>query len=224
MENYKREFIEFMISCGVLRFGEFITKSGRKSPYFVNTGNYKTGAQMANLGGYYAKCLMDSVGEDFDVLFGPAYKGIPLATTTAVALSNIYNIDKPFCFNRKEVKDHGEGGSFIGHKLSDGERVVLIEDVITAGTAVREVYPQLRATADVKVEHMIISVDRMEHGQVGTTAIKEIKHDFGITVHPIVTVREIIEHMHNRKLNGEIVLNDEIREKMEEYLKKYCEA
>lgn len=224
MEAYKREFIEFMISCGVLRFGEFITKSGRKSPYFVNTGNYRTGAQMSKLGKYYAECLKNNVGEDFDVLFGPAYKGIPLATTTAIALYDGYGIDKPFCFNRKEAKDHGEGGSFIGHKLSDGERVVLIEDVITAGTAVREVLPQLKAAADVKVEHMIISVDRMERGQGGTTAIKEIGREFGIAVHPIVTVREIIDHMYGREINGVVLLNDEIKEKMEAYLAQYCEA
>ncbi len=224
MESYKCKFIEFMISCGVLRFGEFITKSGRKSPYFVNTGNYRTGAQMSKLGKYYAECLKNNVGENFDVLFGPAYKGIPLATTTAIALYENYGIDKAFCFNRKEAKDHGEGGSFIGHKLVDGEKVVLIEDVITAGTAVREVYPQLKAAANVSVEHMIISVDRMERGQGGTTAIKEIGNEFGIAVHPIVTVREIIDYIYGREINGVVLLNDEMREKMECYLQQYCEV
>lgn len=221
--SYKTDFIEFMVRSGVLRFGDFTTKSGRKSPYFVNTGNYKTGAQMSKLGKYYAECLKSNVGKDFDVLFGPAYKGIPLATVTACSLFNEYGIDKPYCFNRKEAKDHGEGGNMVGAKLSDGDRVVIIEDVITAGTAVRETLPQLKAAADVKVEHMIISVDRMERGQSGTTAIKEIGAEFGIKVHPIVTVRDIIEHLHNRPIDGEIVLTNEIKERMEEYLAKYCE-
>ena len=221
--SYKTEFIEFMVRSGVLRFGDFTTKSGRKSPYFVNTGNYKTGAQMSRLGKYYAECLKENVGEDFDVLFGPAYKGIPLVVTTACALFGEYGIDKPFCFNRKEVKDHGEGGNMVGAKLSDGDRVVIIEDVITAGTAVRETLPQLKAAADVRVEHMIISVDRMERGQSGTTAIKEIGAEFGIKVHPIVTVRDIIDHMYNREIDGQVLLNDEMRERMEKYLDAYCE-
>lgn len=221
--SYKTEFIEFMVRSGVLRFGDFTTKSGRKSPYFVNTGNYRTGAQMSRLGKYYAECLKENVGEDFDVLFGPAYKGIPLVVTTACALFGEYGIDKPFCFNRKEVKDHGEGGNMVGAKLSDGDRVVIIEDVITAGTAVRETLPQLKAAADVRVEHMIISVDRMERGQSGTTAIKEIGAEFGIKVHPIVTVRDIIDHMYNREIDGQILLNDEMRERMENYLDTYCE-
>ncbi len=221
--SYKTEFIEFMVRSGVLRFGDFTTKSGRKSPYFVNTGNYRTGAQMSRLGKYYAECLKENVGEDFDVLFGPAYKGIPLVVTTACALFGEYGVDKPFCFNRKEVKDHGEGGNMVGAKLSDGDRVVIIEDVITAGTAVRETLPQLKAAADVRVEHMIISVDRMERGQSGTTAIKEIGAEFGIKVHPIVTVRDIIDHMYNREIDGQILLNDEMRERMEKYLETYCE-
>lgn len=222
--SYKTDFIEFMVRSGVLRFGDFMTKSGRKSPYFVNTGNYRTGAQMSKLGKYYAECLHTNVGDDFDLLFGPAYKGIPLATVTACSLFTEYGIDKPYCFNRKETKDHGEGGSMVGAKPADGDRVVIIEDVITAGTAVRETLPQLKAAADVKVEHMIISVDRMERGQSGKTAIREIGEEFGIKVHPIVTVRDIIDHMYNRELDGVILLNDEIRERMEKYLETYCEV
>ena len=212
-----------MVRSGVLRFGEFTTKSGRQSPYFVNTGNYKTGSQLAKLGKYYAECLKENVGDEYDVLFGPAYKGIPLAVVTASAMYTEYGIDKPYCFNRKEAKDHGEGGSMVGAKLCDGDRVVIIEDVITAGTAVRETLPRLKAAADVKVEHMIISVDRMERGQSGTTAIKEIGAEFGIKVHPIVTVRDIIEHLHGRELDGEVILDDEIRARMEKYLETYCE-
>ena len=221
--SYKTEFIEFMVRSGVLRFGEFTTKSGRQSPYFVNTGNYKTGSQLSKLGKYYAECLKENVGDEYDVLFGPAYKGIPLAVVTASAMYTEYGVDKPYCFNRKEAKDHGEGGNMVGAKLCDGDRVVIIEDVITAGTAVRETLPQLKAAADVKVEHMIISVDRMECGQSGTTAIKEIGAEFGIKVHPIVTVRDIIEHLHNRELDGKVILDDEIRARMEKYLETYCE-
>ena len=221
--SYKTEFIEFMVRSGVLRFGEFTTKSGRQSPYFVNTGNYKTGSQLSKLGKYYAECLKENVGDEYDVLFGPAYKGIPLAVVTASAMYTEYGVDKPYCFNRKEAKDHGEGGNMVGAKLCDGDRVVIIEDVITAGTAVRETLPQLKAAADVKVEHMIISVDRMERGQSGTTAIKEIGAEFGIKVHPIVTVRDIIEHLYNRELDGKVILDDEIRARMEKYLETYCE-
>lgn len=221
--SYKTEFIEFMVRSGVLRFGEFTTKSGRQSPYFVNTGNYKTGSQLSKLGKYYAECLMENVGDEYDVLFGPAYKGIPLAVVTASAMYTEYGVDKPYCFNRKEAKDHGEGGNMVGAKLCDGDRVVIIEDVITAGTAVRETLPQLKAAADIKVEHMIISVDRMERGQSGTTAIKEIGAEFGIKVHPIVTVRDIIEHLHGRELDGKVILDDEIRARMEKYLEAYCE-
>jgi len=213
MENYKSEFIDFMKDCGVLTFGDFVTKSGRRTPYFVNTGNYKTGAQLYRLGKFYAECIVKTVGKDsFDLLFGPAYKGIPLAAVTAAALYTEYGIDCGYCFNRKEVKDHGEGGVFVGKKPADGDRVLIIEDVITAGTAIRETLPILKAAADITVTDMVISVDRMEKGQGGDTAVNEIKRDFGITVHPIVNVREIIEH-----------LRDEIPvDAMENYLKQYC--
>lgn len=227
MEQYKRDFIEFMYECGVLRFGEFKTKSGRLSPYFINTGNYRTGAQASRLGGYYADCLVNAgifKDEKRPVLFGPAYKGIPLVVAASAALYNNYNIDVPYCFNRKEEKDHGEGGSFVGAKLSDGDDVVIIEDVMTAGTAVREVIPQLKGAADIKLANMVISVDRMERGagEEGRTAIQEVKDEFGITVHPIVTVREVIEHLHGREINGVVVLDDAMKEKMEAYLAQYC--
>ena len=185
-----------MIESGVLSFGDFTLKSGRKSPYFINTGKYRTGAQLSRLGEAYAACLKDAVGEDFDVLFGPAYKGIPLAAATAEALYRLYGIDRAYCFNRKEAKDHGEGGSFVGAPLADGNRVVIIEDVITAGTAVRETVPLLQAAADVRIGHMIISVDRMEKGPSGRTAVEDVYAEFGIRVHPIVTVREIVDYLY----------------------------
>ena len=190
LNNEKKNFIEFMMSADVLRFGEFKTKSGRLSPYFVNTGNYKTGSQIDTLGKYYAALVKDTVGDKFDAMFGPAYKGIPLATACAGALAREYGIDKPYFFNRKEVKDHGEGGSLVGYKPQDGDNVIIIEDVITAGTAVRETVPILKAAADVKVTDMFISVDRCEVGKEGVkTAVMEVKEEFGINVHAIITVR-----------------------------------
>ena len=185
----KKAFIEFMMSADVLRFGSFVTKSGRNTPYFVNTGNYKTGEQIAKLGKFYAQLVKETVGEDFSAMFGPAYKGIPLATATAAALYNEYGISKPYFFNRKEEKDHGEGGSLVGYKPADGDKLIIIEDVITAGTAVRETMPILYGCGDVRVDDMFISVNRCEVGKVpGKTAIMEVKEEFGIDVHAIVTV------------------------------------
>ena len=217
MEKYKSDFIDFMVESGVLLFGDFTAKSGRKTPYFVNAGNYKTGAQIAKLGRYYSEAIMNVIGGDsFDILFGPAYKGIPLATAAAYALYTNYGIDKRYCFNRKEAKDHGEGGIFVGAQLQDGDRVLIIEDVMTAGTSIRETLPFLKAAADITVPHEIISVDRMEVGLNGKTAIKEIREEFGIEVHSIVTVLDIIEHMRNK-------LSPDVIDRMETYLEHYCE-
>ena len=190
----KREFIEFMMSADVLRFGNFVTKSGRNTPYFVNTGNYRTGKQLATLGKFYARLIHETLGDQFDAMFGPAYKGIPLAAVTASTLAQEYDLDKPYFFNRKEEKDHGEGGSFVGYKPVDGDRIILVEDVITAGTAVREVMPQIMSCGDVKVTDMFISVNRCEVGKDGEkTAVMEVKDQFGIDVHAIVTVQDINE-------------------------------
>lgn len=219
--SYKTDFIEFMVRSGVLRFGDFTTKSGRKSPYFVNTGNYRTGAQMSKLGKYYAECLKNNVGEDFDVLFGPAYKGIPLATVTACALYTEYGIDKPYCFNRKEVKDHGEGGSMVGYKPQDGDVIAIVEDVVTAGTAVRESIELFKHVADVKMAYLFVSVDRMERGTKECSTLDELREDYGITVCPIVTVREIISFLHNRPIDGKVYIDDEMKAKMEAYLEQY---
>lgn len=214
MESYKSEFIDFMIGCGVLTFGDFVTKSGRKTPYFINTGNYRTGGQLSRLGSYYAKCLHGELGDTFDILFGPAYKGIPLAVSASAALYNDFGVDVGCCFNRKEAKDHGEGGTLIGMKPAAGSRVVIIEDVMTAGTSIRETVPLLKAAApDVVIGHEIISVDRMEIGVNGRTAKSEIKDEFGIEVHAIVTVKDIIE-----KMRGIIDVRP-----IEEYMGRYCE-
>jgi len=225
--SYKTEFIEFMVRSGVLTFGDFTTKSGRKTPYFVNTGNYKTGSQADKLGGFYAQCITwnmekGNIPKNINALFGPAYKGIPIAVATSIALSNQHGMDINYCFNRKEEKDHGEGGNMIGYKLQDGDVVLMVEDVITAGTAVRETLPQLRGVADVNVAAMIISVDRMEKGQKDKTAIQEIEADFGIKTFPIVTVREIIDTLYNIPVDGRIVIDDEVKAKMEAYFTQHC--
>ncbi len=213
----KKEFIEFMMESDVLRFGDFVTKSGRNTPYFVNTGNFKTGKQIATLGKFYAALIKKACGSEFDCMFGPAYKGIPLATAAAAALYNEYEIDKPYFFNRKEEKDHGEGGSLVGYKPQDGDRVIIIEDVITAGTAVRETMPILKGAANVEVKDMFISVNRCEVGQnPNKTTIMEVMEDFGINVHSIITVKDIYEYLEQDGSYGEILTN------MKKYMDTYC--
>ena len=213
----KREFIEFMMSANVLRFGEFKTKSGRMTPYFVNTGNYKTGAQIATLGRFYAALVKETCGDEFDAMFGPAYKGIPLATACAAALASNYQIDKPYFFNRKEVKDHGEGGNLVGYQPVDGDRLIIIEDVITAGTAVRETVPILKACGDVQVKDMFISVNRCEVGQnPEKTAVMEVYDEFGIRVHSIVSVQDIREYLAEQPQYADLLV------RMDEYMAKYC--
>ena len=224
--SYKSDFIRFMVRCGVLTFGDFTTKSGRKTPYFINTGNYRTGEQAARLGEYYAQCILENVKGNIDALFGPAYKGIPLSVACAVALSNKHNIDVNYCFNRKEAKDHGEGGAMVGYPLRGGDRVVIIEDVITAGTAMRECLPVLKAAADVDIAGLVVSCDRMERGTGELSAIQEIKAQYGIETYPIVTVREIIETLHNLPVTGAdgmeyVPVDDAVRGKMEAYLREY---
>lgn len=220
--SYKKEFVELMVRSGVLLFGEFTTKSGRQTPYFVNTGNYKTGKQMSLLGEYYARCINENIPGRIDTLFGPAYKGIPLATSASVSLEKLFGRDVNLCYNRKEVKDHGEGGSLVGYKPKDGDNVVIVEDVITAGTAIRETLPVLKSCADVNISGLIISVDRMEKGTGEKSAVEEIYEQFGIKTYPIVTVREVINMLHNTPVDGEIYIDDARREKMENYMAQYC--
>jgi orotate phosphoribosyltransferase len=224
MENYKKEFIEFMVKSKVLTFGDFITKSGRKTPFFINTGNYSTGAQLLKLGEYYAESLMRNLPQGFDVLYGPAYKGIPLAVATSMALASRFSQQTAFCFNRKEIKDHGEGGNLIGHKLKDNDRVVIIEDVITAGTSVRESIPLLRSVANINVSALVVSVDRMEKGQSNKSALAEIKEEFGINTFSIVTLEEIVDYLHNREIDGKVILDDDILQRIKDYREKYGAA
>ncbi len=204
--NYKNQFIKFMVDNGVLRFGEFTLKSGRIAPYFINTGNYKSGAQ-----------LIENNKIEADTLVGPAYKGIPLAVTTAVSLFNGFGKDMNYCFDRKEVKDHGEGGLFVGKQLTDGERVILIEDVMTSGKALREMLPKLKQAADVKIAGMVISVDRMERGlETELSAVQEVYKEFGIKVYSIVTMTDIISAIEDGTISGKEYLG-----KMYEYRKQY---
>lgn len=213
----KKEFIEFMMSADVLRFGSFVTKSGRTTPYFVNTGNYKTGAQIGKLGEFYAALIAETCGGDFEAMFGPAYKGIPLATSASAALARNHGVDRPFFFNRKEAKDHGEGGSLVGYKPADGDRIIIIEDVITAGTALRESMAILGACADITVPDMFISVDRCEFGlNPEKTAVMEAMETYGVRVHPLVTVRDIREYLAE---NG---TDPALLEAMDGYMSQYC--
>lgn len=222
MDSYKQDLIKLIATSGVLMIGDFTTKSGRLSPYFINSGKYQTGRQAELVSEYYARLIYEKLKGSFDVLFGPAYKGIPLCTLTAAALYRLYGIEAGYCFNRKEAKSHGDRGIFVGALPKDGDRYLIIEDVISAGTSVREVYPLLKQAADVSITDMVISVDRMEVGINGATAAQEIKNEFGITVHPLVTVREIIDYLHNRTIDGKVYIDDKVREKMENYLKLYC--
>lgn len=211
MEKYKRDFIDFMMEVGVLTFGDFTTKSGRKTPYFVNTGLYRTGSQLDRLGEFYADTIAGSVGTDFDVLFGPAYKGIPLVVAAASALSRRGH-DVAFCFNRKEAKDHGEGGALVGHPLRDGDRVLIVEDVTTAGTSIRETVPLLKQAADIQLAGLVVSVDRAERGKGERSALAEVGGEFSMPTFSIVTVHEIIEH---------VDLAPEDRARMDAYLAEY---
>lgn len=221
MQAYKKQFIEFMVECDVLTFGDFTTKSGRKTPFFINAGKYKTGKQLSILGEYYAKAIKDQFGTDFDVLFGPAYKGIPLAVTTAMALSNLYDADVAYCANRKEVKDHGDKGILLGSKLADGDKVIIIEDVTTAGTSIYETMPILKAQADVDALGLIISVDRMEKGQGEQSALVELREKFGFTTCAIVTMEEVVEHLYNKEIDGRVLIDDAMKASIEAYYELY---
>lgn len=221
MEQYKQEFIEFMVDCSVLKFGDFVTKSGRKTPFFVNTGFYRTGAQLVKLGEYYAKAINDKYGMDFNVLFGPAYKGIPLTVATTMAISNLYGTDIKYCSNRKEVKDHGDTGILLGSPIADGDKVIIIEDVTTAGTSINETLPIINAQGDVTVAGLVVSVDRMERGQGEKSALDEIKENYGIETTAIVTMQEVVEHLYNKEYNGKIIIDDTLKAAIDKYYEQY---
>ena len=221
MEQYKQEFIEFMIDCQVLKFGDFVTKSGRKTPFFVNTGFYRTGAQLRKLGEYYAKAIQDHFGLDFDVLFGPAYKGIPLTVATTMAISEQYGKDIRYCSNRKEVKDHGDKGILLGSPMGDKDRVVIIEDVTTAGTSIMETLPIIKAQGDVHPVGLVVSVDRMERGQKEKSALQEIRETYGLKTAVIVTMAEVVEHLYNRPYKGSVIMDDALKAAIDAYYEQY---
>jgi len=219
MDGYKQKFIEFMVECEVLTFGDFTTKSGRKTPYFINTGKYKTGAQIAKLGEFYAEAIMNNF-QNYSVLFGPAYKGIPLATTTAIALAK-KNIDVGFCFNRKETKDHGEGGLLVGYPLKDGDNVLIVEDVTTAGTSIGETLPILQNAAKVSLAGLIVSVNRQEKGSDGRSAFALISQDYKIEPRAIVNIDDIVEFGYKREVGGRILIDEDTKKRIDEYRTLY---
>lgn len=221
METYKKEFIEFMVDCSVLKFGDFVTKSGRKTPFFVNTGFYRTGAQLRKLGEFYARTIRDQFGLDFDILFGPAYKGIPLSVAASMMISELYDTDVKFCSNRKEIKDHGDGGILLGSPIKDGDRVVIIEDVTTAGTSIQETLPIVKGQGNVEVLGLVVSVDRMERGHGDKSALDEIRDNYGMKTTAIVTMEEVVEHLYNKPYKGDIIINDTIKEALDKYYKEY---
>ena len=223
MEAYKKEFIEFMVDCQVLKFGEFTLKSGRKSPFFMNAGAYVTGSQLMGLGEYYAKAIHNTYGDDFDVLFGPAYKGIPISVVTAIAYSKLYGKEIRYCSDRKEEKDHGaDKGSFLGSKLKDGDRVVMIEDVTTSGKSMEETVPKVRGAANVEIIGLMVSLDRCEKGLGGEKrALEEIKEKYGFDANAIVSMDDVIEHLYNKEYKGNVYIDDTLKAAIDEYYKEY---
>lgn len=221
MEQYKQEFIEFMVDCQVLKFGEFVLKSGRKSPFFMNAGAYVTGTQLDRLGEYYARAIHEHYGDDFDVLFGPAYKGIPLSVATTMAYSRLFGKEIRYCSNRKEVKDHGDTGILLGSKLADGDRVVIIEDVTTSGKSMEETVPIIRAQAEIEIKGLIVSLNRMERGKGEQSALEEIRELYGFDTDAIVTMEEVVECLHNKPYKGNIYINDEMKASIDRYYAQY---
>ena len=223
METYKQEFIEFMVESDVLKFGEFTLKSGRKSPFFMNAGAYVTGSQLKRLGEYYAKAIHNTYGDDFDVLFGPAYKGIPLAVVTAIAYNELYGKEVRYCCDRKEEKDHGaDKGSFLGSSLKDGDRVIMIEDVTTSGKSMEETVPKVKGAADVEIVGLMVSLNRMEVGKGGEKcALDEVKELYGFDTAAIVDMAEVVEHLYNRECQGKVVIDDTLKAAIDAYYEQY---
>lgn len=222
MEAYKQEFIEFMVESDVLRFGEFTLKSGRKSPFFMNAGLYVTGTQLHKLGQYYAKAIHDHYGEDFDVLFGPAYKGIPIGVATCIAFSELYGKEIKYSSNRKEAKDHGDAGILLGSPIKDGDKIVIIEDVTTSGKSIEETFPIIKAQGNVEILGLMVSLNRMEKGRDGDkSALDEIKEKYGFEANAIVSMADVVEHLYNKECNGKLVIDDETKDAIDKYYEKY---
>lgn len=221
MESYKQEFIEFMVESRVLKFGDFTLKSGRKSPFFMNAGAYVTGSQLRRLGEYYAKAIHDNFGDDFDVLFGPAYKGIPLSVAATIAYSELYGREIRYCSNRKEEKDHGDVGILLGSKLQDGDRVVIIEDVTTSGKSIEETFPILKAQGNVEIRGLMVSLNRMERGKGEQSALQEISELYGFPTAAIVSMADVVEHLHKKPCHGEVLIDDAMKASIDAYYAQY---
>ena len=221
MEQYKQEFINFMVDSDVLKFGEFTLKSGRKSPFFMNAGAYVTGTQLRRLGEYYARAIHENYGLDFDVLFGPAYKGIPLSVATTMAISELYGKDIRYCSNRKEEKDHGDAGILLGSPIKDGDRVVIIEDVTTSGKSIEETFPILKAQGNVEIKGLIVSLNRMERGKGEQSALKEIQEKYGFPANAIISMAEVVEHLYGKEYNGKVVIDDTMKAAIDAYYEQY---
>ena len=221
MEQYKEEFIGFMVDSGVLRFGDFTLKSGRKSPFFMNAGGYVTGTQLMKLGEYYAKAIHDNYGTDFDVLFGPAYKGIPLSVATTIAFAKLYGKDIKYCSNRKEIKDHGDTGILLGSPIKDGDKVVIIEDVTTSGKSIEETFPIIMEQGKVEIVGLMVSLNRMEKGKSDKSALVEIKEKYGFDANAIVSMAEVVEFLYNKPYKGQIIIDDEIKSRIDAYYDMY---
>ena len=222
MEQYKKEFIDFMVDSKVLKFGSFTLKSGRQSPFFMNAGGYVTGSQLKKLGEYYAKAIHNTYGDDFDVLFGPAYKGIPLAVVTAMAYSELYGKEVRYCSDRKEEKDHGaDKGSFLGSKLQDGDRVVMIEDVTTSGKSMEETVPKVKGAADVTIVGLMVSLNRCERGKGDKSALEEVKELYGFETGAIVSMEEVVEYLYNKECQGKVLIDDEMKKAIDDYYALY---
>lgn len=221
METYKQEFIEFMVDCNVLRFGDFTLKSGRKAPFYVNTGFYQSGFQLRKLGEYYAKAIKEKFGFDFDILFGPAYKGIPLSVATTMAISELYEKDIRYCSNRKEVKDHGDTGILLGSAIEKNSKILMVEDVTTSGKSIEETAPIIKAQGDAQIIGLVVSVDRMERGKGTKSALKEVEEIYGFPTTSIVTMKEVIEHLYNKPYKGKIIIDDTLKKAIDAYYEEY---
>ena len=221
MEQYKQEFIEFMVDSNVLKFGDFTLKSGRKSPFFMNAGAYVTGSQLRKLGEYYARAIHEKYGDDFDVLFGPAYKGIPLSVATTIAYSELYGMEIRYCSNRKEAKDHGDVGILLGSKIQDGDRVVIIEDVTTSGKSIEETFPILKAQGNIEIKGLMVSLNRCERGKGTKSALQEVSELYGFPTGAIVSMKEVVEHLYNRQYRGQVIIDDTLKASIDAYYEQY---
>lgn len=221
MEQYKQDFIQFMVDSNVLKFGDFTLKSGRKSPFFMNAGSYVTGMQLSKLGEFYAKAIHDCYGDEFDVLFGPAYKGIPLSVATTIAFSHLYGKEIRYCSNRKEIKDHGDAGILLGSPIEDGDRVVIIEDVTTSGKSMEETVPIVKAQGDVTIIGLMVSLNRQEKGKGNQSALDEIKDLYGFETNSIVTMQEVVSCLYQKEYKGRILIDDTMKHKIDEYYREY---